>query len=246
MSTERILIIEDDEAIREVLEILLQTRGFLITTAGNGEAGLKRLEEKEFDLILLDLSLPGMDGLEVCRRIRDIPGKSQIPVVMLTARSEESDVVVGLETGAVDYVAKPFNNQLLIARIRAHLRRTKELKIASQPKVQLLSETEIKKDDAAEEILSRHGVTVNLTQRTAFFNGAPLNLTYTEFELLVLLIRRPGRVWSRTDVAFQLRGDDYFAMDRSIDVQIANLRKKLGTAGIFIETVRGIGYRWKY
>lgn len=246
MSAERILVIEDDEAIREILEMLLQTRGFLCTAVGSGEAGLKRLEEQEFDLILLDLTLPGMDGLEVCRKLRELPGKAKIPVVMLTARSEESDVVVGLETGAVDYVVKPFNNQLLIARIRAHLRRTKELENVANSENQRRSATTETRNEAPEDTLSSHGVTVNLTQRIARFNNATLVLTFTEFELLTLLIRRPGRVWSRNDVAFELRGDDYFAMDRSIDVQIANLRKKLGEAGVFIETVRGIGYRWKY
>lgn len=245
MSAERILIIEDDEVIREVLEMLLQTRGYLTTAAGSGEAGLKRLEEKEFELVLLDLTLPGMDGLEVCRRIRELPGKAKLPVIMLTARSEESDVVIGLEMGAVDYVTKPFNNQMLIARIRAQLRRTKELETAALPEKILLAENE-NEPEQEEVVLSHQGVTLNLTQRTAAFNETPLELTFTEFELLAILIRRPGRVWSRTDLAFKLRGDDYFAMDRSIDVQIANLRKKLGEAGKFIETVRGIGYRWKY
>ena len=164
---------------------------------------------------------------------------------MLTARSEESDVVVGLEMGAVDYVTKPFNNQMLIARIRAQLRRTKELETASQPEKIFLAE-DANEPEPEEEILSQHGVTLNLTQRTAAFHEAPLDLTFTEFELLAILIRRPGRVWSRTDIAFKLRGDDYLSMDRSIDVQVANLRKKLGEAGKFIETVRGVGYRWKY
>lgn len=245
MSTERILIIEDDPTIREVLEMLLQARGFQTVSAGNGELGLKRIEEKDPDLVLLDLTLPGMDGLEVCRRIRELPGKAKLPVIMLTARSEESDVVVGLEMGAVDYVTKPFNNQMLIARIRAQLRRTKELETAALPEKILLAENE-NEPEPEEELLSCHGVTLNLTQRTADFNEMPLELTFTEFELLAIFIRRPGRVWSRTDIAFKLRGDDYLSMDRSIDVQVANLRKKLGEAGKFIETVRGVGYRWKY
>ena len=170
MSAERILIIEDDPSIREVLEMLLQARGFQTITAENGETGLKRIEEKDPDLVLLDLTLPGMDGLEVCRRIREIPGKAKLPVIMLTARSEESDVVVGLEMGAVDYVTKPFNNQMLIARIRAQLRRTKELETASQPEKIFLAE-DANEPEPEEEILSRAGwETVTAVQNKAILH----------------------------------------------------------------------------
>ncbi len=151
---------------------------------------------------------------------------------MLTARGAESDIVLGLEMGAVDYIVKPFNNQTLVARIRAHLRRTRELTAPGEN-----SETE--------EIVERNGLTIHPAERSVLFQGNPIDLTFTEYELLYYLIQSPGRVWSRSEIALAVRGEDYMSFDRAIDVQIAKLRKKLGEAGGLIETIRGIGYRWK-
>lgn len=235
MSTSRLLIIEDDPSIRDMLQLLLESRGFAdLTFAETGETGLRYALEKTFDLVLLDLTLPGMDGLEVCRRMREIKQNAHVPIIILTARDTESDVVVGLEMGAVDYITKPFNNQTLIARIRAHLRRTQELESAPKPV------------SVEGKIIESHGVTVNLTQHLVSIQGESIPLTLTEFDLLVLLIRRPGRVWSRAEIVMELRGEELFEMDRTVDVQVANLRKKLGDCGDYVETVRGVGYRWKY
>ena len=232
MNNGKILVIEDDKSIRDVLEILLQSRGFQAELENSGERGLARARQSLFDLNLLDLTLPGMDGLEVCRTIHQIELNAQTPIVMLTARGEESDIVVGLEMGAVDYIVKPFNNQTLIARIRAQMRRTQEL-----------SEIPAKKDDS--DIIQREGFIIHKTERWASCNGRNLELTFTEFELLLFLIQRPGRAWSRSEIAQSVRGDEYAAFDRAIDVQIANLRKKIGSESNRIETVRGIGYRWQ-
>ncbi len=231
MFKEKILVVEDDESIREMIGILLESRGFTkITLVASGEESLDRARETAFDLVLLDLTLPGIDGLDVCRQLHEIPLNTYVPIIMLTARGSESDIVVGLEMGAVDYVVKPFNNQTLVARIRAHLRRTREL-------------TRLEEEE--ETVLERDGLSIYTDNRLVFFEGKEIDLTFTEYELLYHLFQTPGRVWSRSEIAVSIRGDDYMAFDRAIDVQIANLRKKLGSAAQLIETVRGIGYRWK-
>lgn len=228
MANERILVIEDDPSIRELLAMILRLRGFGAVVAARGESGLEEAAQKRPDLILLDLMLPDMDGLEVCRRLKSAPETAGIPIMMLTARGEESDIVAGLELGAVDYIVKPFNNQTLIARVRAQLRRSEELLAAD-----------------GDERVEKDGLILNRTERSVTLDGRVVALTTSEFELLLLFIRRPGAVWSRSDIALELRGDDLMAQDRAIDVQIANLRKKLGDWGSRIETVRGVGYRLK-
>lgn len=248
MGAEKILIVEDDASIREILSLLLETRGFSqVEAVGTGTAALERASETPFDLILLDLTLPDVDGLDVCRRLRSTPLNATTPAIMLTARGEETDVVVGLEAGAVDYVVKPFNNQTLLARIRAQLRRTQEL--ASNADAANGSANGSGSPDAdapAKPDVERDGLSIFVAERLVLrSDGASLDLTPTEFELLVLLIRAPGRIWSRYEIAQKIRGDDYIAFDRAIDVQIANLRKKLGPASGCVETARGVGYRWK-
>ena len=242
MGAEKILIVEDDVSIREILSLLLETRGFSqVEAVGTGKAALERASETAFDLVLLDLTLPDVDGLDVCRRLRSTPLNATTPTIMLTARGEETDVVVGLEAGAVDYVVKPFNNQTLLARIRAQLRRTQEL-----APVDGGAPNGEPGDAPSKPDVERDGLSVFVAERLVLrSDGAALDLTPTEFDLLVLLIKTPGRVWSRYEIAQKIRGDDYIAFDRAIDVQIANLRKKLGPASGCVETARGVGYRWK-
>lgn len=248
MGAEKILIVEDDASIREILSLLLESRGFSqIEAVETGTAALERASETPFDLILLDLTLPDVDGLDVCRRLRTTPLNATTPAIMLTARGEETDVVVGLEAGAVDYVVKPFNNQTLLARIRAQLRRTQEL--ASNADASNGSANGSGRPDAdapPKPDVERDGLSIFVAERLVLrSDGASLDLTPTEFDLLLLLIRAPGRIWSRYEIAQKIRGDDYIAFDRAIDVQIANLRKKLGSASVCVETARGVGYRWK-
>lgn len=222
----RILIIEDDDAIRDVIRYTLESNGFKDTlTAADGEAGLNVAMRERPALILLDLMLPKLDGLEVCRRLKREETTREIPVVMLTAKSEESDIVLGLELGAVDYITKPFSGKVLVARVRAHLRQAFEQEIS----------TEIRRD----------GLVLRTAEHAAFLEGKPLDLTFTEYGILRMLAARPGRVYTRGQIVSRVKGDDYPVTDRAIDVQMVNLRRKLGAWGVNIETVRGVGYRMK-
>lgn len=222
----RILIIEDDDAIRDVIRYTLESNGFKDTlAAADGEAGLNVAMRERPALILLDLMLPKLDGLEVCRRLKREETTREIPVVMLTAKSEESDIVLGLELGAVDYITKPFSGKVLVARVRAHLRQAFEQEIS----------TEIRRD----------GLVLRTAEHAAFLEGKPLDLTFTEYGILRMLAARPGRVYTRGQIVSRVKGDDYPVTDRAIDVQMVNLRRKLGAWGVNIETVRGVGYRMK-
>lgn len=225
MSAPRILVIEDDDAIREVVRYTLENNGFTVLAAADGKTGLTLALRERPSLILLDLMLPEMDGLDVCRNLKRDESAREIPVVMLTAKGEESDIVLGLELGAIDYITKPFSGKVLVARIRAHLRRTSEQK----------SSTEIQFD----------GLVLDTNAHTARLNGNPIELTFTEFGILLLLARKPGRVYTRAQIVSNVKGDDYPVTDRAIDVQMVNLRRKLGTWSANIETVRGVGYRMR-
>jgi len=226
MSSPKILVIEDDDAIRDVVRFTLESNGFKdVLTAADGESGLKIALREHPALILLDLMLPEMDGLEVCRRLKRDESAQEIPIVMLTAKGEENDIVLGLELGAVDYITKPFSGKVLVARIRAHLRRAFEQE----------SSTEVRFD----------GLALDTDSHTARLNGKPLDLTFTEYGILLLLARRPGRVYTRDQIVSHVKGDDYPVTDRAIDVQMVNLRRKLGAWSANIETVRGVGYRMR-
>ncbi|MDT8442242.1 MAG: response regulator transcription factor [Desulfuromonadales bacterium] len=229
MSKPRILIIEDEEDILALIHFNLVKSGFQVDCAANGEEGFQKARDTLPDLILLDLMLPGMDGLEVCSRLRRLAATRDCPIIMLTARGEESDIVKGLETGADDYLPKPFSPQVLLARVRAVLRRQK--RSADQP--ELLQP--IEHDDLYIHP-GRNRVTVK---------GEPVELTFTEFRILTLLAGRPGWVFTRGQIVDAVHGEDYAVTDRAVDVQIVGLRKKLGDCGPYIETVRGIGYRFK-
>ncbi len=225
MTNKTILIIDDEEPIRELLKLTLQSAGFdSVLEASNGEDGLALATRYMPDLILLDLMLPGMDGLSVCRRLKSSPDTRMTPIIMLTAKSDESDIVVGLEMGANDYITKPFSRKVLTARIRAQFR------IAEQ------------QDQSS--VLQVAGLSINRDQRRVSISGESVSLTFSEFEILVLFAAHPGRVFTRGQIIRRIKGEDYPVTDRAVDVQIVNLRRKLGEWGAaHIETIRGIGYR---
>lgn len=225
MAKEKILLVEDAEDIVELLRYNLTKEGWQVRCALSGEEALAAVQEHDFDLILLDIMLPGVNGYEVCRRLRRDPSAAHLPVIMLTAKSEETDMVVGLELGADDYVTKPFSPRVLIARIRAVLRR----RAPNGQAADILSIGELRIDR------SRHEVRVK---------GEPVRLTATEFGILLCLALRPGWVFSRYQIVEAVRGSEYSVTDRAVDVQIVGLRKKLGELGGCIETVRGVGYRF--
>ncbi|HRZ78382.1 MAG TPA: response regulator transcription factor [bacterium] len=228
MAKERILAVDDEEDILNLIKYNLEREGFKVETAANGEMAVRIARENAPDLILLDLMLPGMDGLDVCRILKNDRNTSKVPIVMLTARGEESDIVTGLEIGADDYITKPFSPRVLIARIKTILRR------------------DSKKEDAARNPVIRIGeMEIDTTKYKVAVNGENVDLTATEFSILIYLVKRPGWVFTRSQIINSVKGDDYPVTDRSVDVQILNLRKKLGDIGNLIETVRGVGYRFK-
>ncbi|HJH03369.1 response regulator [Victivallis vadensis] len=228
MGKEKILVVEDEEAIQELIRYNLNKDGYdRVRCCESGEEALAAATEFAPDLILLDLMLPGMDGLAVCRRLKSDTRTSAIPIIMLTAKSEESDIVIGLEMGADDYLPKPFSPKVLIARIKSVLRRVKP------------SDAE-----AAAGTIKRGPLCMNRGTREALLDGRPMTLTFSEFETLYLLARRPGWVYTRGQIVNEVKGDDYPVTERAIDVQMVSIRRKLGTHGDLIETVRGVGYRF--
>ncbi len=226
MSKEKILVVDDEEDILELVRYNLAREGYTVTCAASGEEALKASVSGSIDLIILDLMLPGIDGLEVARRLKKNSGTKDTPIIMLTAKGEEADIVTGLELGADDYVTKPFSPRILIARIKAVIRRRSGTA------------------EAESEVLNVHELTIHTGRRHVTANGKSLELTYTEFQVLYFLARRPGWVFTRSQIVDAVRGDDYPVTDRSVDVQIVGLRKKLGPLGKYIETVRGVGYRF--
>lgn len=227
MKKEYILVVDDEEDILELVRYHLEREGFVVKCSGSGEEALDMARTTTPDLLVLDLMLPGIDGLEVARLLKADPASKDLPIVMLTAKGEEADVVTGLELGADDYVTKPFSPRVLIARVRAVLRRRDR-----RPP-----------DDAA--VIRRHTLVIHPGRREVLADGQAVTLTFTEFGILAYLARRPGWVFTRSQIVDAVRGDDYPVTDRSVDVQIVGLRRKLGKAGEYIETVRGVGYRFK-
>lgn len=224
-----ILVVEDEEDILALIHYNLTREGFRSTCATSGEEALRLVQKDPPDLVILDLMLPGIDGLEVCRTLKSQAETRSIAVLMVTAKGEESDVVAGLEMGADDYVTKPFSPKILLARARAVLRRNTG------------------DDEAAEqsEVIKADGLLVHPGRNEVLVDGQPVELTYTEFRVLYFLASRPGWVFTRYQIVNAVRGDDYSVTDRAVDVQIVGLRKKLGAYGKLIETVRGVGYRFK-
>jgi two-component system, OmpR family, alkaline phosphatase synthesis response regulator PhoP len=225
MATEHLLVVEDEEDILELLRYNLVKEGYRVTGALTGEEALRTARSSPPDLIVLDLMLPGMDGLTVCRELKQDARTREIPIIILTAKGEEADIVAGLELGADDYVTKPFSPRVFLARLRAVLRRRQ-----GEPA-------------AASDSLKIHGMTIHPGRHEVRVQGRPVDLTATEFRLLHFLARRPGWVFTRAQIVRGVQGEDYAVSDRAVDVQIVGLRKKLGAAGLYIETVRGVGYR---
>jgi two-component system phosphate regulon response regulator PhoB len=226
MAKQTILIIEDERSLVEVLTYNLKKEGLEVLSAGDGQEGLRRAQSALPDLIVLDLMLPVIEGLEVCRQLRSGSRTREIPILMLTARSEEVDEIVGFQMGADDYVTKPFKIKPLVQRIKALMRRKQAV-------------------DAAGDVVSSHGIEIDRTQHRALVDGQEMRLTPTEFRLLWSLLRQPGRAFSRLELMETAMGDDTLVLERTIDVHIKSLRQKLCGHAERIETVRGVGYRFR-
>jgi two-component system alkaline phosphatase synthesis response regulator PhoP len=225
---EKIVVIEDEADILEVLHYYLKREGYLVVSSRDGEDGLDKVRRENPDLVLIDLMLPGLDGLEVCKRLQSDPVTSAIPLIMVTAKGEESDVVLGLQLGADDYVTKPFSPKELIARVKAVLRRGPPRETSS-----------------GNERIVRGGLVVDLAKHQVTVEGEPVTLTATEMRLLHFLAAHPGRVFARDQLLSRAIGDHAVVIDRNIDVHIGAIRRKLGPCRDLIETIRGVGYRFQ-
>ena len=227
MAKERILVVDDEEDILELVRFNLAREGYDLVCTTSGEEAPEIARKKHPDLLILDLMLPGIDGLEVTKILKNDVKTKDIPIIMLTAKGEEADIVTGLELGADDYVTKPFSPRILVARVRAALRR------------------KVKDSPEDESLVKIHSLEIHPGRREVLVDNQRVQLTFTEFAILNFLARRPGWVFTRFQIVDAVRGDDYPVTDRSVDVQIVGLRKKLGSAGKYIETVRGVGYRFQ-
>ena len=227
LGSKNILVVEDDLDIRELISFNLANEGHQVFEANDGEVGIDKARNDNPDLILLDLMLPGIQGLDVCRIIKSDQETKEIPIIMVTALGQEEDIVKGLETGADDYITKPFSIKVLIARVNAVLKRSIEVG-----------------EDKSKDILI-NGINIKTRSREVWVNKNLINdLTFSEFQILYLLAGHPGWVFTRYQIIDKIRGDNYPVTDRSVDFQIVGLRKKLGDAGKLIKTVRGVGYRF--
>ena len=227
LDSKNILVVEDDLDIRELISFNLANEGHQVFEANDGEVGIDKARNNNPDLILLDLMLPGIQGLDVCRIIKSDQETKETPIIMVTALGQEEDIVKGLETGADDYITKPFSIKVLIARVNAVLKRSIEVG-----------------EDKSKDILI-NGINIKTRSREVWVNKNLINdLTFSEFQILYLLAGHPGWVFTRYQIIDKIRGDNYPVTDRSVDFQIVGLRKKLGDAGKLIKTVRGVGYRF--
>ena len=227
MAKERILVVDDEEDILELVRFHLTREGYQLALASSGEEALKKTGRETFDLVVLDLMLPGLDGLEVAKALKSDAKTKSLPIIMLTAKGEDADIVTGLEIGADDYITKPFSPRVLTARVKAVLRRRSRAAVENT------------------KVITAHELEIDPGRRSVTAGGAALDLTFTEFQLLCVLARRPGWVFTRSQIVDAVRGSDYPVTDRSVDVQVVGLRKKLGSYGSYIETVRGVGYRFR-
>lgn len=227
METIKVLLVEDEEDIREMVHFNLFKERYEVLLASDGQAALDIATNENPDLIVLDVMIPKVDGFEVCRTLKKDIETKKIPIIMLTAKGEEEDVIKGLEVGADDYITKPFSPKVLLARIKAVLRRTKTVLKGSK------------------SVFTINDLKIDHLKRKTFLKGIEINLTYTEFQILHLLAQKSGWVFTRGQIVDSIRGENHAITDRSVDVQIVNLRKKMGEQGNMIETVRGVGYRFK-
>ncbi len=227
MAKPKILVIEDEPDILEVLQYNLEREGHKVIACRNGEQGLSRIRTDNPDLVILDLMLPGMDGVEVCRQVKSDPVTRGIPIIMVTAKAEESDIVLGLGIGADDYLAKPFSPRELVARVKVVLRRGA-----------------LRDESGAGERVVRGQLAIDLGRHEARVGDQLVTLTPTEMRLLHFLASHPGRVFPRAHLLSRVIGEDAIVTDRNIDVHVRALRHKLGDAAACIETVRGVGYRF--
>jgi two-component system phosphate regulon response regulator PhoB len=223
-----ILVVDDEEDLLELVRYTLAKEGHSVTCVDTGEKAVDSVRQSLPDLLVLDLMLPGIDGLEVCRRLKGDLKTREVPIIMLTAKSEERDVITGLDGGADDYVTKPFSPRVLLARVKSLMRR-KDAELRTQH----------------DTIIQIRELVIHPGRHEVKLQGESINLTYTEFALLHFLAKRPGWAFSRSQIVDAVKGEDYPVTERSVDVQVAGLRKKLGSFGGNIETVRGVGYRFR-
>jgi len=228
MGKEKIIIVEDETDIREVIEYNLKREGYETLAASNGEEALRVITRHSPNLVILDLMLPGLDGIEVCRKLKEDPLTRTIPVIMVTAKGEESDVVLGLGMGADDYVAKPFRPKELMGRVKAVLRRGP-----------------LKEERGQKDLLETDGVSIDIPKHKVTVGEAVVEFTATEFRILHFLASHPGRVFTRDQLLSRVIGESAEVVERNIDVHVRAVRKKLGERRELIETVRGIGYRFR-
>lgn len=229
MSSESIFVIEDEPDIAELIRFNLSLQGYKVQAFSSGEEGLHAVGVQRPDLLVLDIMLPGLNGLEVCQRLKESEATRRLPIIMVSAKGEEADIVRGLEIGADDYVTKPFSPAVLKARVEAVLRRGRP------------QENQIKDSDTVQ----LPGFEIDPGRVEVKLDGKKIELTQSEFKILHFLAQRPGWVYTRAQIVEAIRGENYAVTDRTIDFQMVGLRKKLGSKGEWIETVRGVGYRFK-
>lgn len=229
MTRHRIAIVEDEADIREILEYNLIREGFEVESATDGTSGLALIQRSRPELVLLDLMLPDIDGLEICRQLKSEDETSAISIIMVSAKGEESDIVLGLGLGADDYIPKPFSRKELIARVRSVLRRAQTGGVQEQD---------------SQDTVVRQRLKIDPARHKAWVDSQELELTATEFRILLLLARHPGRIFSRSQILTDARGELAASFDRSVDAHVRTIRKKLGDERDLIETVRAVGYRF--
>jgi two-component system, OmpR family, alkaline phosphatase synthesis response regulator PhoP len=223
---ETVLVVEDEQDILNLISYNLRKRGFVVRGVLSGEEAVAALSAERPDAVILDLMLPGIDGFEVCRRMKKDKILKDIPIIMLTAKTEDTDVVSGLEVGADDYIAKPFSPRVLVARVRAVLRRFRDVK-----------------NQVGNSRIEVHGIEIDTERHEVFCDGSPVEFSATEFLILSFLAGNPGWVFSRSQIITAVKGEDYPVTERSVDVQILGIRKKLGKYGTCVRTIRGVGYK---
>jgi len=227
ITNNKILIIEDDKDIRDLISFNLSKNGYKTILSRDGEKGIEKAKNEKPDLVLLDLMLPGIHGLDVCKILKTDSSLNRLSIIMLTALGQEEDIIKGLEAGADDYITKPFSFKILFARIKSVLRRKKT------------------KESSNKDPVNLYGVKIDPQTRQVIINKNELKLTFTEFQILYLLASHPGWVFTRYQIINKIRSDNNSVTDRSVDFQIVGLRKKMNNLGKLIETIRGVGYRFK-